>query len=78
MSALYFAGGPTRYGDIKHVGVIHQGVQQTYDVTKLTHGAPSANPQLSDGDTVFVPEGHKIDFTMIFQGIFAAANLRYL
>ncbi len=78
LSALYFAGGPTRYGDIKHVGVIHQGVQQTYDVTKLTHGAPSANPQLSDGDTVFVPEGHKIDFSMVFQAIFAASNIRYL
>jgi protein involved in polysaccharide export with SLBB domain len=78
LSALYFAGGPTKFGDIKHVGVIHQGVQQTYDVTKLTHGAPGANPQLSDGDTVFVPEGHKIDFSVLFQGIFAAANLRYL
>ncbi len=78
LSALYYAGGPTKYGDIKHVGVIHQGVQQTYDVTKLTHGAPDANPQLADGDTVFVPEGHKIDFSLLFQGIFAAANLRYL
>jgi protein involved in polysaccharide export with SLBB domain len=78
LSALYFAGGPTKYGDIKHVGVIHQGVSQTYDVTKLTHGAPDANPQLADGDTVFVPEGHKIDFSVLFQGIFAASNLRYL
>ncbi len=78
LSALYFAGGPTKYGDIRHVGVIHQGVQQTYDVTKLTHGAPDANPQLADGDTVFVPEGHKIDFSLLFQGIFAASNLRYL
>jgi protein involved in polysaccharide export with SLBB domain len=78
LSALYFAGGPTKFGDIRHVGVIHQGVQQTYDVTKLTHGAPGENPQLADGDTVFVPEGHKIDFSLIFQGIFAATNLRYL
>lgn len=78
LSALYFAGGPSKYGDIRHVGVIHQGVQQTYDVTKLTHGAPDANPQLADGDTVFVPEGHKIDFSLLFQAIFAASNLRYL
>ena len=75
LSALYYAGGPTGYGDIKHVGVIHDGVQQTYDVTNLTHGAPSANPQLADGDTVFVPEGHKIDFRGIFQTIAAAALL---
>jgi protein involved in polysaccharide export with SLBB domain len=78
LSALYFAGGPTKFGDIRHVGAIHQGVQQTYDVTKLTHGAPGENPQLADGDTVFVPEGHKIDFSILFQGIFAASNLRYL
>lgn len=78
LSALYYAGGPTKYGDIKHVGVIHQGVQQTYDVTKLTHGAPDANPQLADGDTVFVPEGHKIDFSLFFQGLVAASNLRFL
>ncbi len=75
LSALYYAGGPTSYGDIKHVGVIHQGVQQTYDVTQLTHGAPGANPQLADGDTVFVPEGHKIDFRGIFQTIASAALL---
>jgi len=75
LSALYYADGPTGYGDIKHVGVIHQGVQQVYDVTKLTHGAPGENPQLADGDTVFVPEGHKIDFRGIFQTIATAALL---
>lgn len=78
LSALYYAGGPTKWGDIKHVSVVHDGVQQMYDVTKLTHGAQSANPELADGDTVFVPEGHKIDFSQVFAGLVAATNLRYL
>ena len=78
LSALYGAGGPTKYGDIRHVSVIHDGVQTVYDVTNLTHGSPSANPQLADGDTVFVPEGHKIDFSLLFQGIIAASTLRFL
>ena len=76
LSALYYAGGPTKYGNIKNVGVIHNGVQRQIDVTKLTHGAPGdANPLLADGDTVFVPEGHKIDFSVIFQGLLSAATL---
>jgi len=79
LSALYYAGGPTKWGDIKHVTVVHQGVQSTYDITKLTHGDnTSANPILADGDTVFVPEGHKIDFTAIFSAIVSASYLRFL
>lgn len=77
LSALYYAGGPSSYGDIKHVSVIHQGVQEEYDVTKLTHGGPGANPELADGDTVFVPEGHKIDFRGIFAGIASAAFIPF-
>jgi protein involved in polysaccharide export with SLBB domain len=76
LSALYYAGGPTKYGDIKHVEVIHDGVQSEMDITRLTHGAPQDNPVLTDGDTVFVPEGHKIDFGLIFQGIIAGSYLR--
>lgn len=76
LSALYFAGGPTKYGDIKHVEVIHDGIQSQMDITRLTHGAPQENPVLTDGDTVFVPEGHKIDFGLIFQGIIAGSYLR--
>lgn len=76
LSALYYAGGPTSYGDIRYVGVIHNGVQGTYDVTKLTHGASTANnPTLADGDTVFVPEGHKIDFTKFFQILLPARRI---
>jgi polysaccharide export outer membrane protein len=78
LSALYYAGGPTKYGDIRDVGVIHQGVQKNYDVSKLTHGAPADNPVLADGDTVFVPEGHKVDFSLLFQAIISASYLRFL
>ncbi len=78
LSALYYAGGPTKYGDIRNVAVIHEGIQKNYNVTKLTHGAPDQNPELSDGDTVFVPEGHRIDFALIFQGIISATYLRFL
>jgi protein involved in polysaccharide export with SLBB domain len=75
LSALYDAGGPQDNGDLKHVQVVHAGKQSTYDVTDLTHGASSQNPQLSDGDTVFVPVSHKLNFGAIFQAILA---LHYL
>jgi protein involved in polysaccharide export with SLBB domain len=71
LSALYNAGGPQDSGDLKHVQVVHQGKSDTYNVTDLTHGAASQNPQLSDGDTVFVPVSHKLNFGMIFQAILA-------
>ena len=76
VSALYNAGGPGKYGDIRHVEVIHQGTERMYDITEFNHGASSdQNPILADGDTVFVPEGHKIDFPQVFNVIF---GLRYL
>jgi protein involved in polysaccharide export with SLBB domain len=78
LSAIYYAGGPTKYGDIRHVRLLHDGTQVEYDVTKLTHGGDGEeknNPVLADGDTVFVPEGHKIDFTGFFNAIFAVAAL---
>jgi protein involved in polysaccharide export with SLBB domain len=78
LSALYFAGGPTKYGDIRHVRLLHDGSQTELDVTRLTHGAPDQNPVLADGDTVFVPEGHRLDFGLLFQAIIASSYLRFL
>jgi protein involved in polysaccharide export with SLBB domain len=79
LSALYFAGGPTKYGDIRHVRVLHDGVPHEYDITRLTHGGQEdQNPQLADGDTLFVPEGHKIDFSLVFSAIVAGSYLRLL
>lgn len=75
LSAMYTAGGISKWANIKDVQVTHDGVTRHYDVTALTHGDVSQNPTLADGDTVFVPEGHKIDFTEVFAGLFGAGNL---
>ncbi len=66
LSAVYTAGGPTKYSNLKDVQVVRGSDKTTYDITKLTHGDMSQNPVLKDGDTVVVPEGHYIDFTPFF------------
>jgi protein involved in polysaccharide export with SLBB domain len=72
LSALYNAGGPNKYANLKIVQVVHNSHATQYDITKLTHGDISQNPTLSDGDTVFVPEGHRIDFSLITSTLFGA------
>jgi protein involved in polysaccharide export with SLBB domain len=69
MSALYMAGGPTKWADLRKVEVLHRGVKHVYNVTALTHGNLSQNPGLEDGDVVFVPEGHAIDYRGLFQDL---------
>ncbi len=75
LSAMYSAGGIQKWANLKDVQVTHQGDTKHYDVTDLTHGNQSVNPQLSDGDLVFVPEGHKIDYSLFFATLFSAGNL---
>jgi polysaccharide biosynthesis/export protein len=75
INALYGAGGPTKFGDLSKVTVIHNGATHAYDVAALVHGNTAQNPILADGDTVFVPEGHKVDYGGIFQTL---APLFYL
>jgi len=75
LSAIYTAGGPTKSANIKDVQIVHDGVRTSYDLTALTHGVKTENPQLADGDMVFVPEGHKIDFIGLIQ---ALASVRFL
>jgi protein involved in polysaccharide export with SLBB domain len=72
LDALYEAGGPTSNGNLRSVTVLRKGQRSEYDVANLTHGAHDQNPTLSDGDTVFVPEGHKFDFTFFFQALASA------
>jgi polysaccharide export outer membrane protein len=67
LGAINTAGGINKYANIKNVQVTRDGVSERYDITKLTFGDESQNPTLRDGDVVFVPEGHKIDFGPIFQ-----------
>lgn len=75
LDALYSAGGPTKWGDLSKVTVIQNGTSHIYNIAALTHGDTSQNPALTDGDTVFVPEGHRVDYG----GVFAAlAPLLYL
>ena len=78
LNALYDSGGPLKYGNLRSVAVIHQGQRKEYDITKLPHGASDQNPTLADGDTVFVPEGHKIDFTSVFQALSGIYLFRHL
>lgn len=72
VSALYNAGGPNKWANLKIVQVVHQSQRTQYDITKLTHGDISQNPVLADGDVVFVPEGHKVDLSTFFSAIYAA------
>ncbi len=74
IAAIYDAGGPLDNSDISHVQVQHGGVRSTYDITAVEHGDLSQNPKVSDGDVVFVPKGHRIDFRDVFSGL---SVLRY-
>lgn len=71
LSAISTAGGLNKFADIKKVQVLRNGVATKYDIVALTHGDVSQNPTLQDGDTVFVPEGHKIDWSQAFQALSA-------
>lgn len=66
IAAIYQAGGPLRYGDVSHAEVTHGGVQHVYDITKVPHGDTTQNPQLSEGDIVFVPQGNHVDWGSVF------------
>ncbi len=77
LSALYGAGGPNKYADLRHIEVVHNSARVSYDISRLTHGDLTQNPQLVDGDTIFVPEGHKIDPGLFFQALGAASSVKY-
>jgi protein involved in polysaccharide export with SLBB domain len=66
LSAIYNAGGPSKWADLANVQIVRNGTKSSYDITRLTHGDLTQNPELKDGDLVFVPEGHKVDFGSIF------------
>jgi len=69
LNALYQAGGPTKWADLSKVAIVHDGIQSQYNLGRLAHGDTTQNPALQDGDLVFVPEGHKVDFLPIFQAL---------
>jgi protein involved in polysaccharide export with SLBB domain len=78
LNALYEAGGPNRFADLAHVKISHEGVTQTYDVSKLAHGELSQNVPVRDGDVVFVPEGHKIDLGAFATVLSALTSLKFV
>ena len=63
LSAIYTAGGPIAFADLRYVKVIHGDQTSQYNMVALTHGDTSQNPVLADGDTVLVPRNNAIDFT---------------
>lgn len=75
VSALYEAGGPNTWADLRHVQVINGGQATTYDITKLIHGDTTQNPELADGAVVMIPEGHKLGIATLFSNVLSAAGL---
>jgi protein involved in polysaccharide export with SLBB domain len=78
LAALYGAGGPEATANLKSVEVVQNGTHATYDVTKLVHGDMTQNPQLHDGDTVFVPLGHRVLSADIFGALGALGSAAFL
>jgi protein involved in polysaccharide export with SLBB domain len=66
LSAIYTAGGPARFANLKFVQVMRDGTKTSYDLVALTHGDDAQNPTLHDGDTVLVPRSHGVDFEPFF------------
>jgi protein involved in polysaccharide export with SLBB domain len=76
LSALYLSGGPSRFGDIRKVTVMRGTQNMVYNITSLQKGDVRQNPPLQDGDIVYVPENHKVDFGLLFQAINLGRTLR--
>jgi protein involved in polysaccharide export with SLBB domain len=72
LSALYVAGGPTKWANVRDIEVVHNGDRKSYDLRGLQHGDLAPNVPLADGDVVYVPEGHRIDASVFFQGLLGA------
>jgi polysaccharide export outer membrane protein len=78
LSALYSAGGPNKYADLKNIKVMHDGVPTPLNFGKLTRGDLSQDVPIHDGDVIFVPENRRIDANTIFQALGALVNLRFM
>jgi protein involved in polysaccharide export with SLBB domain len=74
LSAIYTAGGPARFANLKFVQVMRDGTKTSYDMVALTHGDEAQNPTLHDGDTVLVPRSHGVDFEPFFGILGGFAN----
>jgi len=69
LTAIYYAGGPAEYANLRAVGVVHDGVKTQYDLSKINKGASGNNPRLVDGDVVVVPDGSHFRVSDIWQAL---------
>lgn len=69
LTAIYYAGGPSDYANLKAVGVIHNGVKTQFDLSKVTKGGSGNNPHLVDGDVVIVPDGSHFKISDIWSAL---------
>jgi protein involved in polysaccharide export with SLBB domain len=72
VAAVFSAGGPDKDSDLGQVRVVRNGAVKSYDVTALTHGDLSQNPQLHDGDQVYVPRGRRNADAGVFASILSS------
>jgi protein involved in polysaccharide export with SLBB domain len=69
VSAIYYAGGPSQYANLKAVQVIHGSDKHTYNLDSLRKGRAGENPTLADGDVVLVPQGSTFDIGQVWSAI---------
>jgi protein involved in polysaccharide export with SLBB domain len=69
VSAIYYAGGPSQYANLKAVQVIHGSDKHTYNLDALRKGRAGENPTLADGDVVLVPQGSTFDINQVWSAI---------
>lgn len=66
VSAIYYAGGPAQFANLRAVQVIRDGQKRQYDLGKVEKGGNGANPELADGDIVFVPKGSTFQWSDVW------------
>jgi polysaccharide export outer membrane protein len=69
VGAIYYAGGPAKYANLKAVTVIHDGDRKQYNLNALQHGGTGDNPVLADGDVVLVPQGSTFEWQDVWSGL---------
>lgn len=80
MSAIYLSGGPRTDGDLRGVTIFHRdGSRSDYDLKRLAGGDFKQNPNVLDGDIVFVRQQRAplFDARVLFYFLLAV-GARYL
>lgn len=69
VSAIYYAGGPAQYANLRSVVVMRSGQRTTYDLGAIQKGGTGNNPTLQDGDVVLVPQGSKFQWSDVWSAL---------